>query len=202
MERVIEKDFIDENTGKHCYVVFNRMGNRCGYVEVNEESVRLFRQPSYKQMFPTEFYSENIEFANCALSIRRMHKRCVAEDFCVHGGVTFNGNMDFNDKEYKYVLGFDCGHFCDRVDVEAYKKHFGDNTELLKVILKTRSTENVMTVDDVAEECIRLAEQIHKYEVECMKFARIKTSHVWKKRKEQLEKIVCMLKIRKDLKRA
>lgn len=188
MDRVVEKEFIDKNTGKRCYVVFNTMGIRCGYVEINKNNIKLFRQSKYKYTFPKEFYTENIEFANCALSIRRMHNRCIVDNFYVHGGVTFNDYMDFNENRYAYVIGFDCGHLLDGIDEEAYKKHFGETT-LLQVMLQTRGTDNVMTVDDVAEECIKLAEQIHKYEVECLKFERIKTSHTWKKGRNNWKKL-------------
>lgn len=130
---IIEKQYIDKNTGKEITVALNGFGYRCGYVTVNTPNV--IQRPN-----------------------RLYHKQSsVDTSFRVHGGITFTGEHSVLGKT---VIGFDCAHFCDAPDLIAYSK-ICNNPILLNELRDSASMgRKVWTVDDVSKECESLAEQI------------------------------------------
>lgn len=51
------------------------------------------------------------------------------EELYVHGGITFQNNHLQDLIDDKYVIGFDCAHYNDGFDREAFQKHFKEHPE-------------------------------------------------------------------------
>ena len=71
----------------------------------------------------------------------------------VHGGVNFSGI-----KHGSYVLGFDCGHWMDRVDPSLLPEDMDEETK--RLILRGWEFGKLRTLKYVIKETERLADQI------------------------------------------
>lgn len=118
-------------------ITFNHMGFRCGYVAIPPEHPIYTCEDSYP-------------------------------DFEVNGGVTFFGKRhSLVDKlidhpcEDKWI-GFDCGHGgCDAIDVESFKKYFGEDAFLERMEYLSYLLDG--TIKDygyVEYQCKRLIDQL------------------------------------------
>ena len=86
-------------------------------------------------------------------------------DFNVHGGVTFTGTtyVDGID-ENVWLIGFDCNHAWDNLDVEEMEQYFdgiSEEVEEYNRIFRNISSSSIFRdLDYVTAECESLAEQI------------------------------------------
>jgi hypothetical protein len=129
-------------SGYRAIVVFNKTGHRCGYVEIPRS------HPYYEK-----------EYSDI--------------DVNVHGGLTFSsysGGMPYAVPEGFWVLGFDCIHYGDAIDLETYKKYsdmgyISKTKEDLLYTLNEIFTDSVIrTLDFVVAECESLATQLKEME--------------------------------------
>lgn len=129
----VEKDF--EYRGFRCVVVAQRMGHRCGYVQIPKE------HPYFEQ--PYETVDRFLE---------------------VHGGLTYAKMSDtypVETEESSYWLGFDCAHFGDAIDLELIKEF---DMRAYAIYAKMSKEGHMWTADDVSEELKRMADQLARVE--------------------------------------
>ena len=91
-------------------------------------------------------------------------------DIECHGGVTFNEPVKSDDARFGgepgHWIGFDCGHICDKADVEALEKYFGAPAKetCLGAIVKepcyTNAQGVVRTTEYVLNECYKIVDQL------------------------------------------
>ncbi len=97
------------------------------------------------------------------------------DDIEVHGGITYSEITDnypikFN-KEY-HIIGFDCGHYGDEADFEAWEKYINELKdkesiksnldivlESMKIQKKIQTGEH-WTIEDVEKECRKVIDQL------------------------------------------
>jgi len=83
----------------------------------------------------------------------------------VHGGVTYlkDGHKEHEKEDYRYV-GFDCGHYFDKPDVECMKEYFPNNDyaqRMAQDFLKLSSNGSIVkTQEFVEDEIMKLVEQL------------------------------------------
>ena len=121
-------------------VTFNeQMGFRCGYVGI----------PKYMSLYKVPYDHIPILLYNC------------------HGGLTYSGFFDVVDDEFWY-LGYDCGHYCDGIDLASVRKYCGDNdAETMKnsELYKLKKDKHAYTLDECLEMCFDMIDQIVNYEL-------------------------------------
>lgn len=149
---MIEKEWITES-GLKAYVVMSTFGTRNGYVEYTLEK-------------PLKYYCHSIDFDEASLwTTEAIKKQEAINNIEVHGGITFNGRLNYNEIKNP-VVGFDCNHAWDAPDWETADKLYGNDEEYLKFksIRKDRFTQpyyaKIRTLDYVVEQCEKLAEQL------------------------------------------
>lgn len=133
---IVEKEF--EHCGLRCVCVLQNMGHRCGYVGVDES------HPLYGEDYDHEAVS-NLD---------------------VHGGVTYsNGDGYYPIESDLWWFGFDCAHYMDLNDNEAYLRHFPHLREMIETRMqidkKLKFDHGVVrTLEYVENQCKKLAEQL------------------------------------------
>ena len=76
----------------------------------------------------------------------------------VHGGLTFSGSM-----EGVWLLGFDCAHYGDSVDLALLPQESGAERSL-RIALGSMNSGVMRTQEYVDNECVLLADQLNQYE--------------------------------------
>jgi hypothetical protein len=129
-------------SGYRAVVIFNETGHRCGYVEIPRS------HPCYEK-----------EYSDI--------------DVDVHGGLTFSAyskEMPYDTPAGFWVLGFDCIHYGDAIDLEAYERYSNmgyipkvqeDISHIFNAIF---TDDEVRTLDFVVAECESLAAQLKEME--------------------------------------
>lgn len=177
---VIEKDYIDAKTGKRCLIVFNVMGVRCAYVEVDKH---IPLSVYYEKLdLNTEEKDAIIETAK-VLASRRKYAFTEA-DVSVHGGITFADKLYYTNSNTKFV-GIDFAHYADARDLKSYKKYFGASGELYKTIERLNINQEfgrVYTLEDVQAELDVLVQEVFKYEQRELRRLRKAKAYKWKHR--------------------
>ena len=96
------------------------------------------------------------------------NKEFITYDIDCHCGLTFNGELSSDcEPKYKYYIGFDCGHICDKQDLEqAYKYELITETEYMfhKAVCNQIGDFSgvVRTLEYVEEQCKAIVEQLEK----------------------------------------
>jgi hypothetical protein len=142
-------------------IVLNKSGHRCGYVAIPNDH-KYSRSPK-----------ENNELINGKTYASYHYENL---DIDCHGGLTFMGP----DHDLKFLvetkckdiwIGFDCGHYLDLADVEAFKKYFGqkeyeDKKSFFTIInhYDKRGSGIVRAYDYVEKECKSIIDQLIKIE--------------------------------------
>ena len=176
-DHVIEIENIDKETGLKYYVVFNSMGNRCGYVEIPYyvyANISAKHNMNMHKLF-ANVTTDNVSNTASIISLSRRMKENKTnrhlkvkynavsdiDKLSVHGGVTFSDKLNIIGRD-TYAIGFDCGHYCDKRDVEAFKKYFKEvcSTSIYKIIVNTNTHGEVRTQEYVEEQCKLLAKQL------------------------------------------
>ena len=132
-----------EYKGVSCVVLFMPTGHRCGYVAL----------PKGHKFYGSDFDSIEVE---------------------CHGGLTYSENrLHHQDDKDVWWIGFDCGHYCDGVDVEKLKEYYGNDKSVAKtveilagyysVINKERK---IKTLEYVKENCKSIVDQLLKGDTE------------------------------------
>lgn len=115
-----------------CAIIFNiHCAHRCGYVGVPKGN--FFYGKSYDEI------SDYID---------------------VHGGVTFAGKRDFS-KEDLWWIGFDCGHYGDKSDIESMERYMEENGYTEKEMQMLMGTQILLDGEEWDDEKVSI-------EVECM----------------------------------
>jgi hypothetical protein len=139
---MIERMWFTES-GYRAIVVFNKTGHRCGYVEIPRS------HPCYE-------------------------KECSDININVHGGLTFSAHvneMPYDTLKEFWVLGFDCIHSGDAIDLESYERYSNmgyipkiqeDISHIFNIIF---SDGVVRTLDFVVAECESLATQLKEMDL-------------------------------------
>jgi hypothetical protein len=139
---VIERIWFTES-GYRAIVIFNETGHRCGYVEIPRS------HPCYEK-----------EYSDI--------------DVDVHGGLTFSAyskEMPYDTPERFWVLGFDCIHYGDTNDLEAYELYSNMGyipkiqEDILRIFNMMFSDGIVRTLDFVVAECESLANQLKEMDL-------------------------------------
>jgi hypothetical protein len=162
---IVESDFVHK--GLKCVVVFGRFGHRCGYVGIGKEHILYGKD--YNSIIPKELMGKWDEVKQEPIGKRGaidviccdLEKPRVGILFDVHGGITYSGGandypVDNNDL---WFFGFDCGHYQDKLDIQAMEKY---NLPVNPYAPHTVGT--VKTIKYVERECKKLAEQLIKME--------------------------------------
>lgn len=146
---VVEERFIYK--GYPCVVLFMPAGFRAGYVGL----------PKTNKLYGQE-YGKNACFG-----------------IACHGGITYGRSYLYGqDDKDTWWIGFDCGHFIDRIDLEQANKYFKYDEETKKILLSLISVPplrdihstadgvpcEIRTLDYVKENCKRIVEQIIELE--------------------------------------
>jgi hypothetical protein len=130
-------------SGYRAIVIFNDTGHRCGYVEIPRS------HPCYEK-----------EYSDI--------------DVNVHGGLTFSAyskEMPYDIPEGFWVLGFDCIHSNDAIDLESYERYSDmgyipkiqeDISHIFDMIF---SDGAVRTLGFVVAECESLATQLKEMDL-------------------------------------
>jgi len=105
-----------EYKGYEYLIVLNTNGHRCGYVAIPPEH-QFSNTPEKERQFMGGKKYKHYDYDSL--------------DIDCHGGLTFmapdHGLKDLLDVPCNDMwIGFDCGHYGDACDIEAYKKYFGD----------------------------------------------------------------------------
>jgi hypothetical protein len=138
---VIERIWFTES-GYRAIVIFNETGHRCGYVEI----------PRTHPYYEKEYSDIDVD---------------------VHGGLTFSAyskEMPYDTPAGFWVLGFDCIHYGDAIDLEAYERYSNMGyipkvQENISHIFNAIFTDDkVRTLDFVVAECESLAAQLKEME--------------------------------------
>ena len=93
-------------------------------------------------------------------------------DIDCHCGLTFNGELSRDcEPKHKYYIGFDCGHICDKQDLEqAYKYELISKVEydFHKAIITHIGEVGcvVRSLDYVESQCIKIVDQLEEKETE------------------------------------
>jgi hypothetical protein len=141
--KMIERMWFTKS-GYRAIVVFNQTGHRCGYVEIPRS------HPCYEK----EYSDININ---------------------VYGGLTFSAysnEMPYDTTEGFWVLGFDCGHYGDAEDLEAYERYSNMGyipkvQENISCIFDMIFNDGVVrTLDFAVAECESLATQLKKMDLQ------------------------------------
>lgn len=140
----IEKSWVTKS-GLKAFVMMHPMGHRCGYVNVPEE------HPLYGCDYNDPHQDLNGERP--------------VEVFEVYGGLTFSRSLVRNAEEGWY-FGFDCAHYGDAPDYEAYKKYMGEHFNQ-KTWDDLYGDGAHRTLDFCIEECEKLAQQLVKVKEFC-----------------------------------
>lgn len=128
------KSIVEENSlykGYKYMVMFLELGHRCGYVQVPDD--------------------HPINNDDCWVDPET--------DITCHGGITFchRTTMPDNDAEAHLWIGFDCRHYGDAVDADAFEGYFGKS----KAEFASYDMKGVVrTKDYVVSECERIIEQL------------------------------------------
>lgn len=137
MTFVVEKKF--EHKGLMCCVNMMDLGHRCGYVGVP---------------IGHKFYGKNYTD--------------IDNDIDCHGGLTFSSNYEndsypLDEPNDYWWFGWDYAHCGDGIDWDSFAENFNDeivNTRR-KFILSFYG-DRIYSLDNVANECIKVAEQLLK----------------------------------------
>lgn len=136
-------------------VVLNSNGHRCGYVALP----------------PTHKYSETpMEMRSFFGNKPREHWDYNGLDIECHGGLTFM-SPKHGLKELLPIacndmwIGFDCGHYDDKCDVDAFCKYFGDKEAIKKksffeAMDYGRGFKSIKDFDYVEKECHSIIDQL------------------------------------------
>ena len=186
---VVEKVWVDENTGKNCVVALNTLGYRLGYVEINkrvpfdilnDEDVFLdnFVRVPYKDKI------SNVAILANTLSKRRS-TRVLDKCILVHGGVTFLGIKDVTSDISMRAIGFDCAHLFDTPDKESLANYFGKDSIQFNIVNKNCKEEGkIWSIEDTAEECESLARQVVSIENKYLRMQKINRKKAWKEKRK------------------
>ena len=154
---MIEKEWTTKS-GLKAYVSMTTFGTRNGYVE-------------YTLKEPLTSYCYSINFDEVHLwTPELIKKQKLINDIEVHGGITFNGTLKY-DEIPNPVVGFDCNHAWDAPDWEAADKLYGNDIEYRKfrdsgVSSYVLSDAIVRTLDYVVDQCESLATQLKALDYE------------------------------------
>lgn len=131
-----------EYKGLACVVLFMPMGYRCGYVGLPEEN---------------KYYRKNYE---------DIPVEC-------HGGLTYSSDTLFGQTDNNtWWIGFDCGHFCDGLDIELIYSYYNDTLETMGPVSRNtyigsiermfdiHSEYPVRTLEYIENECRNIINQI------------------------------------------
>lgn len=126
-----------EYKGYPCVVLFQSMGFRCGYVGL----------PKGNQYYEREY---NFIPIDC------------------HCGLTYSSNRLFHQEDKDtWWIGFDCGHACDRYDIEKIKEYYVDDEEVMRSVTYMHSYHMLInedcdfrTLDYVKDECKKIVDQL------------------------------------------
>jgi hypothetical protein len=139
---VIERIWFTES-GYRAIVLFTQTGHRCGYVEIPRSHTCY--EKGYSDV-----------------------------DVTVHGGLTFSAyseEMSYGTTEGFWVLGFDCGHYGDAKDLEAYglysnMGYIPNVQENISYIFDMIFNDGIVrTLDFVVAECESLATQLKEMDL-------------------------------------
>jgi hypothetical protein len=131
-------------SGYRAMVLFNETGHRCGYVEI----------PRSHPCFEKEHSDVDVN---------------------VHGGLTFSAYsnvLPYASPEGFWVLGFDCIHYGDANDLEAYERYSNmgyvpKTQEGISHIFDMIFSDGVVrTLDFVVDECESLANQLKEMDLQ------------------------------------
>ena len=95
-------EFTFEYKGYKCFVIFNSMGYRCGYVELTKGD---------------KYYERNFNKIPVAC-----HRGLTWSSNYIPGVI---------DRSDRWYIGFDCGHTFDGIDLETYRKLYDEELSLL-----------------------------------------------------------------------
>lgn len=184
---IIEKDYIDSKTGKRCLIVFNRMGIRCAYVEVNKNIPLSAYYERYD--FTDDKEKDSVVILSEALSKKRRYKFNEANIY-VHGGITFADKLSCLEDNTEFV-GIDFAHYGDLRDLESFKKYFGTKDIMYKTLIELDKIERkcgkIYNVEDVQTELEELVSEVYKYEQSELKRLKRAKAYRWKHRDKKKE---------------
>ena len=174
-EYVVEKEF--EHAGLKCVVVMQRMAHRCGYVGVNKDHPLYGKDyEDHLNITMSEMEGQPIGKRNIisifAQAFDDTENVMIETFFDVHGGITYAGHGEgkYPIESDLWWFGFDCAHLGDEKDFETAKKLFADDKGAMKSITYFENMERmyptdgeIRTLDYVADECKRLAEQLAEF---------------------------------------
>jgi hypothetical protein len=138
---VIERIWFTES-GYRAIVIFNETGHRCGYVEI----------PRTHPYYEKEYSDIDVD---------------------VHGGLTFSAyskEMPYDTPAGFWVLGFDCIHYGDAIDLEACERYSNMGyipkvqENISRIFNAIFTDDKVRTLDFVVTECESLAVQLKEME--------------------------------------
>jgi hypothetical protein len=150
---LVEKDW--EYKGLRCQVIMTNMGHRCGYVGVNKNH----------PLFGVE-YDESCEYLAQRKNVDDLElgKKSVMAIFSyddetvspiiafdVHGGLTYSGGFDDDERWY---FGYDCAHYGDAKDLSVVP----DSVRELELKFPTGGV--LRTLEYCVDECESLAQQL------------------------------------------
>lgn len=121
-------EYEGESHGLPIYVWYNRMGFRCGYVAIPESHPLC-----------GVYYDDVPEDVIC----------------CVHGGLTYSGNLQ---GEAAWAFGFDCAHLGDAPDDSIASNELSPMASYVWDDLYAKA--HVWKLDEVIKECGKLAEKL------------------------------------------
>lgn len=139
-------------------VVLNRSGHRCGYVAIHPEH-KYSQTPEIEISFMGSRTYKDYDYNSL--------------DIECHGGLTFmspnHGLKDLLDIPCNDMwIGFDCGHYRDLPDIEAFKKYFSEEKYKSKETyfsIMSESDDPIQSVKDFAyveKECKSIIDQLIK----------------------------------------
>ena len=171
MSFIVEKGF--EYEGYKCVVTFGDLGHRCGYVGV-DKTHPLYKVNYYDYL---DILKEDIGDREVS-GVIPLFYACLDTDerikadayFQVHGGLTYSGggdNSEYPIKSDLWWLGFDCGHYDDRQDLELAIKVFPERKEYYEremfFMYKYDTGGEIRTLEYVENECKQLVTQLEEY---------------------------------------
>lgn len=120
-----------EYKGYRCVVLFQPMGFRTAYVALPKDS---------------QFYGVNYD---------EIPVEC-------HGGLTYADFDLYSQKDMQDVwwIGFDCGHYFDKRDIETYKKYYEETPYINARLIELTDEGEVKTLNFCMKECVDIVDQI------------------------------------------
>lgn len=152
-----------EYRGYRCVVLFQSMGFRTAYVALPKDS---------------QFYGVNYD---------EIPVEC-------HGGLTYADFDLYSQGDIKDVwwIGFDCGHYFDKRDIETCKKYYEETPYMNASLIELTDEGEVKTLNFCMNECTDIVDQIINLE-------RVNFRKFIKKEKQTVDELEDDLKILKKI---